>query len=139
MTRLVVDSNTIVKWFVVEEFSEAARRILRLSHSLIAPDFMPAEVMSAMLRKLRRGQIDEADLFIARDSIRDAFELVDSEPLLDVALRLAVPNRRSAYDSTYVIVARECGCQLVTADRRLYDAIAPLYPETLLWVEDTPE
>lgn len=139
MNSLVVDANTIVKWFVTEEFSEAAQRILRGQDDFVAPDFMPAEVMSALLRKYRRGEIDEGDLFIARDSLRDAFQLVDSEPLLDAALRLAIQNQRSAYDSVYVIVAREYGCQFVTADRRLYDAISPVYPETMLWVEDLPD
>jgi predicted nucleic acid-binding protein len=138
MPSVVVDANTIVKWFVVEEFSAEARRVLRKSADLVAPDFMPAEVMSTMLRKLRKGQIDEADVFIARNGIRDAFELVPSEPLLDAALRLAVPNQQSAYDSTYVIVARQLGCQFVTADRRLYNAIAPIHAETMLWIENVP-
>jgi len=139
MTSLVVDASTIVKWFVVEELSDAARRVLGSGDDFLAPDFMPAEVMSALLRKYRRRELDEGDLFIARDSIRGAFELVDSEPFLDAALRIAIAYRRSAYDSTYVILARDRGCQMVTADLRLYNAIAPVYPETMLWIQSLPE
>jgi predicted nucleic acid-binding protein len=43
---------------------------------------------------------------------------------------------RSAYDSLYVALALDERCQLVTADRRLYDATSPIYPDTMLWIED---
>jgi predicted nucleic acid-binding protein len=138
MTVFVVDSNTVVKWFVAEELAEAARRVLSAENVFVAPDFMPAEVVSALLRKYRRGHIQARDVILARESIRDAFELVTSEPFLDEALSLAIPHQRSAYDSTYVVIARDRGCQMVTADRKLYDAIAPVYPRTMLWVEDIP-
>jgi len=136
---LVIDASTIVKWFAPEVLADEARRVLRMESVFVAPDFMPAEVMSALLRKYRRGDIDSERLLAARDSIRDAFELVASEPVLDDAVRLALRYQRSAYDSSYVVIARGRGCQFVTADRRLYDALAPAYPETMLWVGDVAE
>ncbi len=55
------------------------------------------------------------------------------------ACGLALDHDRSVYDALYVALAVDEGCQLVTADRRLYNALAPHLPETMLWIEDVPE
>jgi predicted nucleic acid-binding protein len=45
---------------------------------------------------------------------------------------------RSVYDALYVALALQEGCQLVTADGRLYNALRPVLPDTMLWVGDLP-
>ena len=59
-------------------------------------------------------------------------------PLLLGAMSIALRFNRSIYDSLYVALAFQEDCALVTADRRLYDALAISYPETMLWIEDVP-
>jgi len=100
---------------------------------------MPTEVLNCMLRKFRKGEVDEPDVLRARAGIRDAFELIDSEPLLDRAMRLSLDRQRDAFDGVYVSLALDWDCRFVTADRPLYRALAPFYPETMLWVEDIPQ
>ena len=68
--------------------------------------------------------------------------LVDARTTLHLTTRacdLAMNHERSAYDALYVALAVDEGCQLVTADRRLYNALAPHLPETMLWIENVPE
>ncbi len=43
---------------------------------------------------------------------------------------------RSIYDSLYVALALRERCKLVTADRRLYNALSLAFSDTMLWVED---
>jgi len=59
--------------------------------------------------------------------------------LVESALEIAVSFGRTVYDSLYLTLALSRQCQLVTADRRLYNSLrrGPLAP-TLLWVEDIP-
>jgi predicted nucleic acid-binding protein len=59
-------------------------------------------------------------------------------PLLEAAYDLAVgPERPTAYDSSYLALARALGCRMVTADRSFYDAISRSpHASHLLWVAD---
>lgn len=64
--------------------------------------------------------------------------LKDTATLVGAALEIALAFDRSVYDSLYVALALRDDCQLVTADRRLYNALAPALSETMLWIEDDP-
>lgn len=56
--------------------------------------------------------------------------------LADRALVLASRTGHPVYDCLYVALALRRRCQLVTADRRLFNALAPAHPQALLWVEE---
>jgi predicted nucleic acid-binding protein len=133
----VVDASVAVKWYVPEEHHEAAKRLLPLENAVITPDFFPIELANALVRKVRRREIDEPAV---RPAVRSASSLVRTLPvssLIPQALDLAFQYQRNIYDSLYVALALQEGCQLVTADRRLLDAMAPSLG-VLLWVEEVP-
>src|SRR3989442_14603740 len=68
-----------------------------------------------------------------------SFQVHPSRPLLPLALELAAGFGRTVYDSVYLAVAMIRHCPLVTADRRLYDALAAgALRSHLLWVADVP-
>jgi predicted nucleic acid-binding protein len=134
----VLDANVVVRWFTPEPFWEHAIRLLNPGNRFVVPDFMPTEVMNAMLRKYRKGEVDEQDVHIAQRDIKDAFDLVASEPLLDRAVRLSIDNQRDAFDGVYVALALDLGCQFVTGDGPLYRSLATRFRQTMLWVEDIP-
>jgi predicted nucleic acid-binding protein len=59
--------------------------------------------------------------------------------VMPAAFDIACETGRSAYDCTYLALALERGCGLVTADRRFYSAMQGTpYAGTMLWVEDVP-
>jgi predicted nucleic acid-binding protein len=62
------------------------------------------------------------------------------EPDSEAARRLRRADRRSVYDCTYLAMAIQEDCRLVTADRRFYDALknGP-FASRLLWVGDLQE
>ncbi|MEP7215400.1 MAG: type II toxin-antitoxin system VapC family toxin [Anaerolineaceae bacterium] len=74
---------------------------------------------------------------IAEIADAPVFEMPTGALLLG-AMSIALRFNRSIYDSLYVALALQERCALVTADRRLYDAVAPSYLETMLWIEDVP-
>ena len=74
----------------------------------------------------------------AVDDVRDVVSVFDASRLMDEAIEIALRYQRSAYDALYVALALQEGCPLVTADRRLYDAVAVELPGVVLWIEDVP-
>jgi hypothetical protein len=59
--KYVLDSSVAVKWVLLEQFSDKAKR-LRADfqthvHELVSPDFFPLEVMHALTRAERQGRI----------------------------------------------------------------------------------
>lgn len=138
MTRFVVDASVAAKWFLPETQAQAAARVLRGNHELLAPDLIWAEVGNVFWKKWRRGEISRE---VARDLLRDfrrfPLEITPSQALLDAAWSIATDSGRSVYDSLYVALADIRTCQLITADRKLVNAFknSP-YAARLRWVED---
>jgi predicted nucleic acid-binding protein len=55
MKTLVVDASVVIKWFVPEPGSAAARQLLGQDHEFYAPDFLFAETANVLWKKFRRG------------------------------------------------------------------------------------
>ena len=83
-----------------------------------APAHQPAEVLSALSRLVRAGEIEPAT---ARDALDEATAL-PQRPVLPAAAHLrrayALLERIRVLDGLYVALADELGCTLVTTDRR---------------------
>jgi predicted nucleic acid-binding protein len=138
LTRLVVDASVVVKWFVPEVHAEAARGLLREDFSLSCPDLVRAEVGNVLWKKWRRDQLSsEAVEGILRDLENFTLAIETSEPLMGAAWNVARVYDRSFYDGLYVALAERAGCPLVTADRKLHNALKDgAYSDSVLWVGD---
>lgn len=140
MSRWVVDASVAVKWFLPEVHSESVDRLLREAYQLLAPDLIWAEFGNVLWKKWRRKEIEaEVAQGILRDFLRFPLDVHGSEPLLQLAWAIAAEFERTVYDSLYLALAQSTGCPLVTADRKLYNALKPTrFAPQLLWVEDIP-
>jgi predicted nucleic acid-binding protein len=64
-------------------------------------------------------------------------EWYDSDVLTREALGLAAETGRTVYDCLYLALAVRCGCAMVNADRKLYNALeAGPHGPRLLWFEN---
>ena len=134
--RIVVDASIAIKWFLPEQQSAQAEVFLSENYQRIAPELLLTEVSHAFAKR-HRGREMTADQ--ARSSFQRLGSLIEILPtasLASIALDLAITHQRSAYDALYAALALREGCQLVTADRRLYDALHASFPRTMLWIED---
>lgn len=140
MTRFVVDASVAVKWLVPEIHSEHAERLLEEGVELSAPDLIRAEVGNSVWKRWRRGEIPlERAQFILQVFRGYSVEVHSSETLMDEAWEIARTFNRSFYDSLYLALAVHQECPMVTADRRLYNAIKGASSELpILWVEEVP-
>ena len=125
MSLFVVDASLIVKWFVPEIHSEAARRWLHAGHHYVAPDLVFPEAGNAIWKKVRRGELAPE---IARSLVSDlsttAFESVAMRALVPDALALALATGITVYDATYLTLAVRLDTQVVTGDDRFARKLA---------------
>ncbi|NEU71305.1 type II toxin-antitoxin system VapC family toxin [Hassallia byssoidea VB512170] len=138
MSQYVLDASIAIKWFVPEVYSDAARRLLASNHTFLAPDFFYPEVGNVLWKRVRRKE-DTADN--ARQTLADlnAFpiEVYLSQPLMPLALDIALETDRAVYDCLYLALAITQRCQMVTADEKFYNALSTsTYVNNLLWVEN---
>jgi len=136
LTRLVVDASVAVKWFVPEIHSEEALRLLKEEWVLLVPDLVWGEVGNILWKKKQRGEMtDENARFILQQLGRFNLAVHSSQELADTAWELASRLNRTFYDSLYLALAESQGCPLVTADRRLFNAVSPA-GLNVVWIED---
>jgi predicted nucleic acid-binding protein len=140
--QLVVDSSVAVKWVANEPYSAEARRILSDYQAgqitLLAPDLIHAEVGNIIWKKHTLQGIAEADAQQMLDAYRALpLAVIPIATLLDSAYRLAVAYRRTVYDMLYVALSTQMGCQFVTADERLVNAIGTAFPN-IIWIARWP-
>jgi predicted nucleic acid-binding protein len=138
LSDYIIDASVVVKWFLPEPYAEEARRLRRGGLDCSAPDLLLLEVTNVFWKHVVRGNLDIAT---ARDAV-EALSTVPvrvrgAESLFAEAFRLAAETRRSVYDCTYLALAIQEDCPLVTADRKFYHALknGPFAPR-LLWVGD---
>jgi predicted nucleic acid-binding protein len=138
MKSCVIDASVAAAAFFPEPHTAAARALLVSGCELHAPDLIYAEIANVIWKRRRRGELDEAE---AADLLTDVLGLplriTPSEELLAAALQLAMARGRTVYDCLYVALAAANRNVLITADKRLTNALAdrPL-GKHIAWIGD---
>ena len=120
---VVVDASIAFLWFANELDQSGAERLLETELPLLAPDLMAVEVTNAWCKKLRRREMETADVEQAVTNLL-ALEIswTPSSALLRPAVRLAVELGHPVYDCVYLALAASRAASLATADGRLRQA-----------------
>ena len=125
MTGFVIDASVAIKWFVREDDSEIADRILAAPLVLHAPALLRFELANGLWKNWRKK-------IVTADQASEAIEAIDrtisawhgTGELFAPAVKLAFDLDHVVYDCIYLALARRLGAPLITADKRLL-AIAP--------------
>jgi predicted nucleic acid-binding protein len=122
---IVLDASAIVDVLVGRP---AQDWVLSQMHGerLFAPSHQPAEVLSAVARLVRGGQLQEPD---ARQATRDFVGLEQTfiVPTTDhLGRALDLQPRVRVLDGLYVAVAESLSCPVITTDLRLARAGLPV-------------
>lgn len=124
MSRLVVDASVAVKWFLPEQHSITALRLLEAGFELLAPDLLFPECGNVLWKKWLRGELEPAVIpAILTDLGKMNIRIVPTSVLIQEASAIAVAGRRSFYDSVYLALASVSGGTMVTADEKLCNAL----------------
>jgi predicted nucleic acid-binding protein len=130
----VVDASVVLKWFLPEDDSDSAERLLigflSGAVSLYAPDLLLVETGSALWRRsVIRAEFPATDAkSIYRDLLTLPLNLQPSDRLAAAAFSLGINHRHSVYDAFYCALAAEMDCELITADRSLVAKLGQTLP-----------
>jgi predicted nucleic acid-binding protein len=122
VTAKVVDASAFAAAsFYETEAINIGRRLA--GHELHAPHLLRTEMINVCLKKIRTYP-DQRDLLIEQH--RQSLGLQIQEHGIDPqeVLRLAASLKLSAYDASYLWLARVLGAELVTLDDKLQKAAA---------------
>lgn len=124
MNTFVVDASIAVRWLVQLPHSEQARALLTDRNHLIAPDFLHAEVGSALTKLVRGKVVSQADGVEAfEDFFRAPVRVLPARPLAHRAMNLALKSGQSFYDCLYLALAESEQGLFATADGRFWNAM----------------
>ncbi len=132
----VVDSSIVLRWFVLDPWSDAAIAAADRYH-LIAPAFLKVEIANALRSQVRFNSMSLDMALRHLEGLRSTVTLFDDDPLLPAALRLAADRDHAIYDCVYIALAMREAVPFVTADMKLFrkfadvPALQILTPETL--------
>ena len=120
MADVVIDTSTVVKWYIPEQHHEQARALrddfLNGKHDLCTPALMPFETVNALNYS---GYYDGERLREAATSLDNyGIELVSFGsvgPIAEITNTVGI----TAYDAAYVALAVERDATAYTADRNL--------------------
>lgn len=138
MSVFIVDASVAAKWFIEEEYSEAALSVLEEANQLHAPDFLLLEMDSIICKWTRRGAVTIEEGGDLRESLRRyPIQHHSFVTFLDSAFAIANQTGQSIYDCLYVALAALLKGRMVTADRRLYEVMKKgRFKKLIVWVGD---
>lgn len=118
--RLVIDTSVAVKWFLAEEDHQTAIALLGTEAVFVAPDLIFTEFATALQKKIKRGETDQAQSAESCASLSSLFVSVTPTLLLfERALDLALAMNHPVQDCIFLACAERTGLRVVTADRKL--------------------
>jgi predicted nucleic acid-binding protein len=124
LSSRVVDANIVVKWYIEEPDSEAARAVFWETEKFSIPDLLFLETASILCKKVRRGELTHQE---ARDICglitEGPFESYGSRDLASEAVRIALEHEITPYDASYVALAMKLKTDCATADRKLFEKL----------------
>jgi predicted nucleic acid-binding protein len=128
MADVCIDASVAAKWVLVESDTRIANALLQAllaaDDRLVVPMHLPAEITSAIYKRLRAGLITarEASASLAQFSVlplRARHPAGITQRALDIAAGF---DAKYPYDAFYLALGDLLGCDVWTADRTLYAA-----------------
>jgi predicted nucleic acid-binding protein len=126
--NLVIDASVVIKAYVPEILSEKAEEVMsRVADGelvLLAPDLLYSETGNILWKKRRLHELTLAEA----DEIVDAIialpiRIEASRPVMPLAVAIAMQSGITVYDAMYVAVARIYETRMITADKKLVEAL----------------
>jgi len=127
--NLVIDASVLIKFYVPEILSDKAEELLnRVAQGdvmLLAPDLIYPEVGNILWKKQRMKELTRPEVEEITDAIVSLpLNIEASKLLLPLAIDIGIAYRITVYDALYISMARVYETKMITADRKLADAMA---------------
>ena len=126
--KVVLDSNVIAAVFFREDgVSEKSEQIIEKYDVFYTVDFAIAEITNVAWKKIvfenEPVEIVKSGLKTCIEFITSVCEVIDSTELYDLAFKIAVEKKITAYDAFFVAASVKYDAPLATADKKLFQKI----------------
>jgi predicted nucleic acid-binding protein len=119
---IVVDANVVVVFLLDSPFASDARAVRARDATWVTPPLCRTEVLNALLQETKAQKITLRDALNAAETaarlLSDGATGCEPSAILTTAHSLGL----TAYDATYVVLARSLGVPLVTEDKQVLRA-----------------
>jgi predicted nucleic acid-binding protein len=125
----VIDASVLIKFYVPEILSDKAEVLLAEVEQgdvmLFAPDLIYPEVGNILWKKQRMKELTRSEVEEITDAIISLpLKIEASKQLLPLAMDIGIAYRITVYDAIYVSMARVYEIKMMTADRKLANAMS---------------
>ena len=122
LEHVVIDASVAIKWFIPEEDSDRAQRLLDVH--LFAPDILLVEVANYLRTQVGRAKMSSQDgTDILADLHQAPITFHPDSQLAAPAYAYGVSVMHPVYDCLYYALAQKLNCYVITADRRFITAM----------------
>jgi len=138
--NFVIDASVLIKFYIPEILSEKAEILLanveRGDIQLLAPDLIYPEAGNILWKKQRLKELTRPEVEEITDVILSLhLKMEASNSLLPLAVDIAIAYGITVYDASYLSLAKIYETTLITADRKLTDAIAKTnFKDSITWL-----
>jgi len=138
--NLVMDASVLIKFYVPEILSDRAERLLakveKKDIDLLAPDLIYPEAGNILWKKQRLKELTRSEVEEIADAMLSLpLKIESSQPLLPLALDIAIAYGITVYDAVYVSLAKVYEATLITADRKFVDVLAKTdLKDSVIWL-----
>ncbi len=142
--RFVIDASIAVKWFIVEDYSDKALKLLKDYGNgvadLYAPCFFKLEVANALRKYFVKGILSKEMVYRIYNLFKniELNYIIERWDLVDRALKYSINNSITLYDALYIIIAKHVNGKMVTADDKLYRRLKDV-EEDIVHIRDYDE
>jgi predicted nucleic acid-binding protein len=138
MNQVVVDASVVAKWYLPEVHSREASLLLEDTFELFAPDLLFSEIGNLLWKRVIRKELSQdkgLEILTALETV--PLQIWESRTLLPTAFAIACFTQRTLYDSLYIALAVSTKSHLVTADKKLFNALKEgSWGSQIFWIGD---
>lgn len=128
---VIVDTSIVIKWVLDESDSNIAQALLakwiNKGTTMLAPALLAYEVANVLHQNIRKGEITREQAKKALTKVLLSELVIDFSPNPDLGTRaLELADQYSlpaAYEAHYLALAEREGCEIWTADKRMWNSI----------------
>ncbi len=126
--NLVIDASVLIKDYIPDILSDKSEEVMTLVTEgellLSAPDLLYPETGNILWKKLRFHELTPAVVEEIIDAVASLpIKIMPSLPVMPLAVAIAMHSGITVYDAMYVAVARIYETRMITADKKLVDAL----------------
>lgn len=136
---IVLDTSVAIKWFFKESYEKEALLLRDAFREgacpLLAPDLIYPEFANTVWKRVNFHNLAiKEGIRIIRIFQRVPLEIVASKDLLEDAFSIAAQHKCTVYDALFLALSNERSCQIITADRKFYEDVSPIF-QNIVWIE----